>query len=93
MIIEAYCPLVRNEKVKDPTLIDLAKKYGKTQAQVLIRWALQKGWVPLPKSITPSRVIENADVYGWELSEQDMRSLNALDEGRKGSIVEFAVEE
>ena len=93
MIIEAYCPLVRNEKTKDPTLKSLAEKYGKSQAQILVRWALQKGWVPLPKSITSSRIVENADVYGWEMSEQDMKTLDALDEGRQGSIVEFAPEE
>ena len=88
IVIEAYSPLVRNQKANDETLISLAKKYDKTTAQILIRWSLQKGWVTLPKSDTPSRIEANADVYGFELSKEDVETLNRLDQGAKGAIVQ-----
>lgn len=53
---QAYCPIVRNNKADDPTLTKLAKKHNKETAQILIRWSLQKGYIPLPKSDTPSRI-------------------------------------
>ena len=87
-MVEAYSPLVRNQRAHNPTLIGLAKKHGKTTAQVLIRYCLQKNWVPLPKSDTPSRIEENADVYGFELDEEDMKTLDGLDMGSEGAIVE-----
>ena len=88
IIVEAYSPLVRNQKAHDRTLVSLSKKHGKTTAQVLVRYCLQKGWVPLPKSDTPSRIEENADVYGFELSGEDMGVLDGLDMGREGAIVQ-----
>lgn len=88
IIIEAYSPIVRNQKAHDPTLIQLAKAHNKTVSQVLIRYCLQKGWVPLPKSDTKSRIEENADVYDFELSQDDTNTLNGLDQGDKGAIVE-----
>jgi len=87
IIVESYSPLVRNQKANDPTLKSIAKSHGKTVAQVLIRYGLQKNWVPLPKSDTPSRILENADVYDFELSQEDMKTLDGLDQGSKGSIV------
>ncbi|TVY30072.1 putative oxidoreductase [Lachnellula hyalina] len=88
IIVEAYCPLVRNQKANDPTLNMVAKSHGKTVAQALIRYCLQKNWVPLPKSATPSRIIENADVYDFELSSDEMSTLDGLDQGSKGAIVQ-----
>ena len=88
IVVEAYSPLVRNQRAHDPTLVQLAKKHGKTTAQVLIRYCLQKNWVPLPKSDTPSRIEENADVYGFELDEEDMETLDGLDMGDEGAIVQ-----
>ncbi|KAF2787727.1 Aldo/keto reductase [Melanomma pulvis-pyrius CBS 109.77] len=76
VILQAYSPLVRNTKAEDPLLVPLAKKYGKTSAQILLRWSLQKGFVPLPKSVTKSRIEENAQIYDFELSEADMKSLD-----------------
>lgn len=86
--MEAYSPLVRNYKANDPTLVQLAKKYNKTTAQILIRYALQKEWVPLPKSEKPERIVANADVYSFEISKDDMAVLNGLDQGDAGAIVE-----
>ncbi|KAL8755237.1 MAG: hypothetical protein Q9184_004857 [Pyrenodesmia sp. 2 TL-2023] len=88
IIIQAYCPLVRNMKAHDETLVSISKKHDKTTGQVLIRYCLQKGWVPLPKSDTPSRIEANADVYGLELDEEDMKALDGLDQGAKGAIVQ-----
>jgi diketogulonate reductase-like aldo/keto reductase len=75
VVLEAYCPLVRGERASDPVLTKMSEKYGKTWAQVLVRWSLQKGFVPLPKSVTPSRIEENAKVYDFELSQDDMEEL------------------
>ena len=79
---------MRAQKAHDPTLVAIATKQGKTAAQVLIRYCLQKGWVPLPKSDTPSRIEENAAVYDFELSVEDMKELDGLDMGADGAIVE-----
>ncbi|SZF01312.1 unnamed protein product [Blumeria hordei] len=87
IIVEAYCPLVRNTKGDDPTLNKVAQAHKKSVAQVLIRYGLQKNWVTLPKSSTPERIIENFDVYDFELTSKDMESLDALDQGSKGALV------
>ncbi|KAI4755719.1 aldo-keto reductase [Aureobasidium sp. EXF-3400] len=88
IVVEAYCPLVRNQKADDPTLKSLSEKYKKSTGQVLIRYCLQKGWVPLPKSDTPSRIKENADIYDFEISKEDMSKLDDLDQGAAGAIVQ-----
>ncbi|ATY60611.1 Aldo keto reductase [Cordyceps militaris] len=73
--VQAYCPLVRGERFGDPKVAALAHKYGKTEAQVLLRWSLQQGFVPLVKTVTPSRVLENADVYDFELTEDEVADM------------------
>jgi len=88
IVVEAYCPLVRNQKANDPTLNSVAKSHKKSVAQVLVRYCLQKNWVPLPKSDTPSRIVENADLYDFELSKEEMKKLDDLDQGSKGAIVQ-----
>lgn len=88
VVVEAYCPLVRNQKADNETLVGLAKKHNKSTAQVLIRWSLQKGWVTLPKSDTAERIKANAEVYDFELSAEDMKALNDVDEGSAGAIVQ-----
>ncbi|KAJ5988746.1 hypothetical protein N7481_003956 [Penicillium waksmanii] len=79
VIVEAYSPLVQGTRMKEPVLQKLSKKHGKSPAQILIRWSLQKGYVPLPKSVTDSRIAENSQVFDFTLSEEDMASLK-LDE-------------
>lgn len=69
-------------------MVELAKKYAKTTQQILIRYALQKEWVPLPKSDDPARIVANADVFDFDISKEDMAMLDALDEGSAGAIVE-----
>jgi len=93
IVVEAYSPLVRNTKADDPTLNAIAKEYGVTGTQILIRYCLQKNWVPLPKSDTPSRIAGNADVYKFELSKEAMGRLDRLNQGSKGAIVKAVVNE
>lgn len=80
--------MIRNQKANDPTLNAIAKAHDKTTGNVLIRYSLQKGWVPLPKSDTPSRIQENANVYDFELTKEEMMKLDDLDQGSKGAIVQ-----
>ncbi|OQE19482.1 hypothetical protein PENSTE_c015G02561 [Penicillium steckii] len=88
IIVEAYSPIVRNNKAHDPTLVEIAQKYKKSTQQVLIRYALQKEWVPLPKTDNPDRIAANADVFDFDISDDDMDLLNSLDQGSAGAIVE-----
>ncbi|KAH8584236.1 2,5-diketo-D-gluconic acid reductase A [Bisporella sp. PMI_857] len=75
VVVEAYSPLVRGLKMNDPLLKPLADKYGKSPAQILLRWSLQKGFVPLPKSEKEGRMRENVDIFDFELSAEDMKTL------------------
>ncbi|KZF24501.1 Aldo/keto reductase [Xylona heveae TC161] len=75
IILEAYAPITRGTRFEDPALQKLAKKFNKSPAQILLRWSLQKGFVPLPKSVTHKRIEENADIFDFELSRDDLDSL------------------
>lgn len=88
--VEAYCPLVRNQKANDEDLKAIADKHGKSTPQILVRYCLQKNWVPLPKSDTPSRIKQNADIYDFTLSDEDMATLDKKDQGAKGALVQIA---
>jgi diketogulonate reductase-like aldo/keto reductase len=79
MILEAYSPFGTGKLFDVDALNDLAKKHGKTPAQIAIRWSLQMGFLPLPKSVTPTRIKENIQVFDFELTENDMAAINALD--------------
>lgn len=87
VVVEAYCPLVRNQKAEDPVLSGIASKHGKTTAQILLRYCLQKDWVPLPKSDNADRIAQNADVYSFELSKEDMSKLDEQNTDGSGSLV------
>jgi diketogulonate reductase-like aldo/keto reductase len=80
IVVEAYAPLVRAMRMRHPVLTQLSKKYGATPAQVLVRWSLQKGYVPLPKSTKKERIEENADVAKFALEEEDVKRLDGCDE-------------
>jgi diketogulonate reductase-like aldo/keto reductase len=80
IIVEAYAPLARAMRVKHPKVVELSKKYNCTWAQLLLKWSLQNGFVPLPKSVKQERVVSNAQVDGFEIEEGDMEALRALDE-------------
>jgi diketogulonate reductase-like aldo/keto reductase len=78
--VEAYTPLIRGKKFGDKKLVEIAEKYNKTQAQILIRWAIQVGTIVLPKSVTPERIKENADVFDFEISEEDIDYMESFNE-------------
>jgi len=81
IVVEAYSPLARGRKLKDPTVAGIAAKHGKTPAQVLIRWGLQHGFVEIPKSVRPERIRENVDVFDFTLNATQMKALAALNQG------------
>lgn len=66
--------------MKDPTIVELAKKYGCTSAQLMVRWSVQHGYVPLPKSVRKERIVENADIGKIRIDEADMERMDGLDE-------------
>jgi diketogulonate reductase-like aldo/keto reductase len=74
---------VKGEIVSEVVAQRLASKYRKTPAQVALRWDLQHEVVTIPKSTRPHRIAENADIFDFELSETEMKELDALDEGRR----------
>ena len=84
ILLEAYSPLGTGEIFKISELEDIAETYNKTVAQVVLRWSLQKGFLPLPKSVTPNRIKENIDIFDFELSEFDMGLIDAL-KGKSGA--------
>lgn len=82
---EAWSPLTRARRLDDPTITKIAGKYGRTNAQVLLRWDLQLGVATIPKSQNRDRIEENSRVFDFELADEDMAKLSSLDEdGRIG---------
>lgn len=80
IVLEAYSPLTRGRRLDHPGLLEIAKNYKKSAAQILIKWCLQRGFVVLPKSVTPQRIVENAEVFDFEITQSDMKKLNSFDE-------------
>ncbi len=78
IVIEAYSPLTRGAHLHDEVIEKIAAKYGKTTAQILIRWCLEHGTVVIPKSSRPQRIKENSEVFDFELNPADMAELNAI---------------
>ncbi|WP_244226573.1 aldo/keto reductase [Paenibacillus protaetiae] len=80
--LEAWSPLMQGN-LDLPLLTELSDKYGKTPAQIVLRWDLQNGVVTIPKSVRKERIHENANLFDFELSEADMAALNGLDENKR----------
>ena len=79
--LEAYSPLTRARRLNHPIIMNVAKKYdNKTPAQILIRWSLQHNLVVIPKSIHEERILENSQVFDFELEDEDMKHLDSLNE-------------
>jgi diketogulonate reductase-like aldo/keto reductase len=81
IVVEAYSPLTHGRRLDDPALEEISRRTGRTVAQVLLRWSVQHGNVVLPKSTRPARIAENAQIFDFQLDEQAMAALDALDEG------------
>lgn len=76
--VTSWSPLARGGLLDEPSLMRMANKYGRTPAQIIIRWHLQHGLIVIPKSVTPERIVSNADVYGFVLSFEDMKNIDSL---------------
>jgi 2,5-diketo-D-gluconate reductase A len=83
IVTEAYGPLGIGKLLENPTVVSVAQAHGKTPAQALIRWSIQLGNVVIPRSANPERIKSNLDVFNFELSDDDMSTLNGLDDGTR----------
>ena len=83
ILTEAWSPLASGELLDDPTITSIAAKHGVSTAQAMIRWHLQLGHVVLPKSVTPERIRQNIDVFGFNLDQQDLAAIAAMDKGKR----------
>jgi len=81
IIVESWSPLANGKLLAEcALLIELSEKYGKTPAQIALRWNLQKGLLPLPRSVKPARIAENFDVFGFELEQEDVQRITDMPE-------------
>ncbi|MGQ4511678.1 aldo/keto reductase [Streptomyces sp. DW26H14] len=83
IVTEAWSPLAQGALLTHDTVREIAARHGKTPAQAVLRWHLQTGNVVIPKSVTPERIRQNLDVFGFELSGSEMEALAALDSGMR----------
>lgn len=83
IVIEAWSPLKRGRVLDDPGLESIAKSHGVTTAQVVLRWMLQRSIVTIPKSVTPARIANNADLYGFSLSPEEIAIIDAMDRAER----------
>ncbi|MGW0588664.1 aldo/keto reductase [Streptosporangium sp. NPDC002607] len=83
IVTEAWSPLAQGAVLVDPVIVDIAEKYGKTPAQVVLRWHLDLGNVVIPKSVTSSRIRENLDVFDFALTDEDIAEIAKLDAGTR----------
>jgi methylglyoxal/glyoxal reductase len=81
--LEAWSPLMQGVLLDEPTLVEIAAKYNKSTAQVILRWDLQNEVVTIPKSIKAHRIAENADIFDFELSQEDIERIHALNENKR----------
>ncbi|MCA4134598.1 aldo/keto reductase [Arthrobacter sp. M4] len=87
IVTESYSPLgAGRDLLNAPVLANIARKYGKTPAQVVLRWHIQAGLVAIPKSANPQRMKENIEVYDFELDQQDLSAIDTLDAGRDAGV-------
>ncbi|WP_067865653.1 aldo/keto reductase [Nocardia shimofusensis] len=80
---QAWAPLGQGTMLDHPVVVAIAERVDRTPAQVIIRWHLQSGTIVIPKSVTPSRIESNFDVFGFELDEEQMSAIDALDRGHR----------
>jgi diketogulonate reductase-like aldo/keto reductase len=81
VVLQAYTPLTRGQRLRDPRLVAIASRYGRSTAQVILRWLVEMGICPIPKSVNPARLAENLDVFNFELKAEDRSALCQFDEG------------
>lgn len=81
--MEAWSPIMKGKVNDIPLIQELAAKYGKTPVQIVLRWDIQKGVVTIPKSVTPERIISNADIFDFELNTEDINKIDRLDKNAR----------
>jgi 2,5-diketo-D-gluconate reductase A len=81
--IEAWSPIAQGEVLGDPEIVTIAEQTGKSPAQVVLRWHIQRGDIVFPKSVTPARIRENIDIFDFELSAQEMEMISALNKDQR----------
>jgi len=81
--LEAWSPIMKGKVLNVPLLQELGEKYNKTPVQVTLRWEIQKGVVTIPKSVTPKRIVANADIFDFEISDEDMKKIDDLDKNQR----------
>ncbi|MGN0143806.1 MAG: aldo/keto reductase [Clostridium sp.] len=82
----AWSPIMRGRIFSNELIIGLSEKYKKTVAQIILRWHIQRGVIPIPKSSNKARIKENLDIFDFEISDEDMKAINLLDEGYDASV-------
>lgn len=83
IVVEAYSPLAHGKKTDEAVLPPIAKRHGKSSAQIILRWCLRHGTVPLPKSTNPQHIKDNLDIFDFELSADEMRVIDDLSDGTR----------
>ena len=83
IVTESWSPLAQGAVLDDPVLTELAEAHGVTTGQVVLRWHLQLGCVVIPKSVTPARIAENFDLFGFELADDELARIAGLDRGER----------
>ena len=86
LVTQAWSPLARGQILDEPTLVGLSEKYGKSVAQVIIRWHVQRGFAVVPKSVSKHRMKDNADVYDFEISDDDMAKISGLNKNYRTGV-------
>nr|WP_251029019.1 MULTISPECIES: aldo/keto reductase [unclassified Bacillus (in: firmicutes)] len=81
--LEAWSPLMQGGLLNDTVLVEIANKYNKSTAQVILRWDIQTGVVSIPKSIKPHRIAENADIFDFELTQEDLNQISTLNQNKR----------
>jgi 2,5-diketo-D-gluconate reductase A len=84
IVTEAWAPIAQGKVLDDPALIEIAERYGKSVAQVVLRWQIQHGHIVFPKSVTPERIRENIAIFDFELEQADVDVIDGLDRGEPG---------
>lgn len=80
--VMGFTPLTRAKKLDDPPLVQIAQKYGTTTSRILLRWSIQKGYITIPKSVTPERILANANVFNFTLADEDVRIMDSFPQER-----------
>ena len=81
--VEGWSPIAQGDVLGDPTIREIAERVGKTPAQVVLRWHIERGDIIFPKSVTAARIRENFDIFGFELSGEDVGAISALNKNER----------